>query len=155
MEKYSQLIVVGVIAFFIYLTPIFFILADLWAGIRKAKERGEAITSYKTRRTIYKMNRYYACLFALSVLDALQVMALWYGVHYHGWHSVLFPFLTLAGAIGIGVIEVKSICEPATAKERKQAEQVAKLARKLIEGKGDAVNVANAISEYLVNEKEK
>lgn len=151
----NPLITLATITFFIYLSPIFFILADLWAGIRKAKERGEVITSYKTRRTIYKVCRYYNALIALSVLDGLQIGVLYYGSTYHGWHSVLFPFITLLGAIGIGLIECKSILEPANAKERKQAEQVARLARKLMESKDDPIKAASAISEFITNEKDK
>ncbi len=152
---YDSLIVVGVILFVIYLTPLFFVGADLWAGIRKAKERGEIITSDKTRRTIGKINRYYNTLLALSIIDVLQVSCLWYMREFHGWHTFLFPVVTMIGAICIGLIEVKSIIEPATAKERKQAESVAKLAKKLMEHKDDPVKLAGDVVDYMSEKEEK
>ncbi len=151
-KSMDPLAIVAVITFLIYLSPLFFIAADLWAGVRKAKERGEAITSHKMRRTFTKMNKYYNSLLALSVLDALQVTVLWYMEEYHHWDTVLFPVVTFIGAVCIGIIEVKSILEPATTKERKQVEQVARLARDLARHRGKPAAIAEDLIEYI-NEK--
>lgn len=151
----NPLIVVAIIAFFIYLTPLIFILADLWSGLRKAKIRNEPITSYKWRRTIYKLNKYYNCLLALSVLDGLQIVTLWYLDTYHGCHIVLFPFVTLLGAAGIGTIETKSIIEPATVKEKKQTDELLDAIKHVIESGGDKGKVIEAINGFLKSDTSK
>ncbi|MCD8282155.1 MAG: hypothetical protein LUC22_02750 [Prevotella sp.] len=143
----KPLIVVAAITFFLYLSPLFFIFADLWSGIRKARLRGEAITSYKTRRTVYKINKYYNCLLALSVLDALQIAPLWYVDTYHGARAILFPFVTLLGAVGIGIIETKSILEPATAKEEKETgELLEQIEHILADGREPAKVIADLLT---------
>ncbi len=151
----KPLIVVAVIAFFIYLTPLIFILADLWSGLRKARVRGEMITSYKWRRTVYKLNKYYNCLLALSVLDALQIITLWYLNTYDGCHLILFPFVTLLGAAGIGTIETKSIIEPATVKEKKQTDELVDAIKHVIEAHGDKGKIGEAIHDYFKTDEAK
>lgn len=45
MKGLNELFVVAWMLFGILMTPLFFIGFDFWAGIRKAKQRGEKITS--------------------------------------------------------------------------------------------------------------
>ena len=47
------------------LPPIIFIALDFWAGIRKAKKRGEKIMSNKMKRTMDKVSRYYNAILAM------------------------------------------------------------------------------------------
>lgn len=123
-----------VLVFSLYVGVLLAVIADLIAGVRKARKRGEARTSAAFRRTIDKLVRYYNALFALSVVDAMQIAALIYLRIYENISIVpLFPFFSLAGAVGIALIELKSIYEKAEQKEQKQYREAAELIRKIIE----------------------
>ena len=53
----EQLIAILLIECFILILPLLFIAFDFWAGIRKAKQRGETITSNGWQRTVQKIAR--------------------------------------------------------------------------------------------------
>lgn len=154
MENYNQLIFVLFITLGILITPLFFIGFDLWAGVRKAKQRNEKITSDGWKRTTAKIARYYNMLLALMVLDAMQIIGFWYLNTFHGWHSPLFPWIVFAGAVFVGAIEVRSIMEPATDKERKEMKQVARLAAEIAKHRTEPEEIARCLAKYLNIEKE-
>ena len=66
----------------------------------------------------------------------------------------MFPWLTLLGAIGIGAIEIKSIYEPADAKESKEMRQIAEFAQAVAIHKSDPQEIAKAVIAYLNDNKE-
>ena len=153
MEALSQLgeqfialmfVVVGLL-----MTPIIFIGLDMWAGIRKAKARGEKIMSNKMKRTADKIARYYNCILAMMVLDVIQITAFVFLYLYNGWNAYTFPFFTLCSVLFVAAIEIKSIYEPADVKERKQMKEIAELAKAIAEHKSDPAEIAEAIAEYL------
>ena len=152
--KAEQLIIILFIAVIILITPLLFIALDFWAGIRKAKQRNEPITSEGWRRTTYKISKYYNMLIPLLVIDAMQVLGFWYLNTYCGWHMALFPFLTLLGAIAIGCIEIKSIYEPADAKESKEMRQIAEFAQAVAVHKSDPAEIAKAVIAYMDDNKD-
>lgn len=145
----EQFVAVLLVEFIILVSPLFFIAFDLWAGIRKAKQRGEAITSSGWKRTVNKIAKYYNMLLALGVLDILQLGSFWYLNNYSNWDLPMFPWLTMIGALFVGAIEVKSIIEPADAKEAKEMNQVAELAKAIAAHKSDPKEIASAIAMYL------
>ena len=114
------LVVVGML-----MTPIIFIGLDMWAGIRKAKTRGEKIMSNKMKRTADKIARYYNCILAMMVLDVIQITAFVFLYLYNGWNAYTFPFFTLCSVVFVAAIEIKSIYEPADVKEHKQMKEIA------------------------------
>lgn len=144
MEK---IVVTLWITFFIYVLVLLAILADLWSGVRKAKRNGVARSSYGFKRTIDKIARYYNVMLALSVIDAMQMASIWYLEKYYGYHWPMFPVITLMGAIGICLIEIKSIYEKAEDKVR--IENVAKMAGKIITNKDDISEIVKAVVEYM------
>lgn len=108
-----------------YVMVLFAVVADLVSGLRKAKLRGEARRSKALRRTVDKLCRYYNALFAMSVIDVMQMAAVAYmSVIGAAWLPML-PVFTLFGAICIAIIEVKSIYEKASDKEKSDAEEAA------------------------------
>jgi hypothetical protein len=115
MEK---IVVTLWITFFIYVLVLLAILVDLWSGVRKANKNGVARSSYGFKRTIDKIARYYNVMLALSVIDAMQMASIWYLEKYYGYHWPMFPVVTIVGAIGICLIEIKSIYEKAEDKVR-------------------------------------
>ncbi len=149
----NQFAVVLMIEFFILLTPLIFIIADLFAGLRKARIRGESITSRKFRDTIAKMARYYNVLFVLCVLDIMQLSSIWYMNTFEEWSLPIFPWMTLIGSAGVGLIEIKSILEPADEKEGRQMREITALAKAIAEHKMQPQDIAKELINYLDKNK--
>ena len=125
------------------------ILADLWSGTRKAKQRGEVRSSYMYKKTIDKIARYYNALIALTVIDAMQMGGVWYLDGYYSWSIPIFPVVTLLGALGISLVELKSIYEKADEKVKGDYKEVALLASEIAKHKADPTEIAAAVVEYM------
>lgn len=138
--------------FGIYMLVLFAILADLWSGVRKAKKNGVARSSYGYKRTVDKIARYYNMLLALTIIDAMQMSSIWYLETYYQYRFPMLPFITLLGAIGIGLIEIKSIYEKAEDKVR--IDNVATLAGQVISNRDNLDTIAKAVSEYMHKKEE-
>lgn len=142
----ENLIILIWMLFGLYALVLLAILADLWSGVRKAKQRGEARTSFGFRRTVDKLSRYYNLLLVLTIIDAMQIVGIWYLDKYYQFNIPLLPVITIIGALGIGFIELKSIYEKA---EDKEFRKVAKLAGTILSNKDDVKVVTEAIMDYL------
>lgn len=133
---------------FVYIAVLLFIALDLWAGIRKAKARGEYRSSYGLRKTVTKIAGYYNMLLVITVIDALQIVAI----------TVLqinlpaFPFFTLVGALFAGFIELKSIYEKNDAKQKAKVQEAAVLLSQIIEKSKDS-DALNHLLEILKREQ--
>lgn len=133
---------------FVYITVLLFIALDLWAGIRKAKACGEYRSSYGLRKTVTKIAGYYNMLLVITVIDALQIVAI----------TVLqvnlpaFPFFTLAGALFAGFIELKSVYEKNDVKQKAKVQEAAVLLSQIIEKSKDS-DALNNILEILKREQ--
>ena len=145
--NYQQLFVVCVLLFTEYILVLFAVVADLISGCRKAKQRGELRSSFGFRRTVDKLARYYIPLFALTVVDAMQMIVVGYLNGYHDYSIPLLPILTLFGAIGIGIIEIKSILEKA--EDKVKFERVGQLAGDIVKNKDDAAAIIASLANYL------
>jgi hypothetical protein len=154
MKEVGQLFVIAWMLFGILLTPLLFIAADFWAGIRKAKLRGEKIRSDGWQRTVAKIARYYNALLALVVVDAMHIAGAWYLNNYYEYSIPLFPIITLLGALGVAAIEIKSIFEPADEKAQVEMRQVMELAAEIVKRKANPAEVAKALLEYVDEGKE-
>lgn len=146
----QQIFIICILLFGEYILVFLMVMADLVSGCKKAKQRGELKSSYGFRKTVDKLGRYYLPLFALTVVDFMQMMALWYLTTYHGVTIPLFPLMTLIGAIGIGMIEIKSILEKA--EDKVKFERVGTLAGDIIKSKDDVNSILGAIARYLKEE---
>lgn len=144
-----QLVVVAIMFFVEYLLVLMAIMTDLWSGVRKAKERGEARTSYGFRKTVDKLSKYYNFMFAFSIMDLMQMIAVWYLEEYYQWAIPLLPIVTLLGALALCAIEIKSIFEKAEDKDRKDLSAVAQLAKELARHKNEPAEIAKAVAQYL------
>ena len=149
----EQLIVLLFVVVGMMCAPLAFIALDYWSGIRKAKKRKEKIRSDKMKRTVDKVARYYNAILALLVLDILQISAFLFLHVYNGWSAYTFPLFTFLAVIFVAAIEIKSIIEPADAKERKEMAEVTELAKAIAEHKSDPKEIAEAIAAYLQTEK--
>lgn len=123
----------GAAVLLFYIVALGLIGADLWAGVRKAKLRGEMRTSEAYKRTIDKVSRYFNMLFALTLVDAVQIGLLYFLFYFYGKDFVMFPWFSLLGVAYISFVEVKSIMEPANVKEKKQQEDFKRLLMEMAE----------------------
>lgn len=137
--------------FGIYMMVVFAILADLWSGLRKAKKNGIVRSSYGYKRTVDKIARYYNMLLALTLIDAMQMASLWYLETYYQYKIPMFPFVTLVGAFGVCLIEIKSIYEKAENKVR--IDSAAHLVSQVVINKDNIEAISSAVSEYMHKEK--
>ena len=153
MKGVEELFIVAWMMFGILLSPLFFIAFDFWAGIRKAKQRGEKITSDGWKRTVDKIARYYNMLLALVVIDCMQIGGVWYLDSYYDYHIPIFPFITLLGAMVVAAIEVKSIFEKAEDKAKKQVSDLALLVTEVLKHKGNPTEIAEILSNYLTKDE--
>ena len=101
-----------------YVMVLAVVVADLVSGIRKARLRGEARRSKALRLSIDKLARYYNALMALSVLDSMQIAAVIYLRCFEQYQLLIFPLFTLLGALGMALIELKSIFEKEEEKQQ-------------------------------------
>ena len=144
MEK---IIVLLWILFALYILVFFMIGADFWSGIRKAKKNGIVRSSYGFRRTVEKIKEYYNAMIALTIIDAMQVTALWYLETYYKYEIPMFPFVTLVGAIGLSIIEIKSIYEKAEDKQR--FHEAGALLSSIAKHKTDIEEISKSVANYL------
>lgn len=154
MKNFDQIIIVAWLCFGLYLTVLLLVIADLWSGVRKAGQRGEVRTSYGYRKTITKLCRYYNAMMALTFIDCMQIGSIWYLNNYYTYNIPIFPFVTLIGAIGIGIIEVKSIFEKADEKARMEYKRLGDLATELAGKISDPKEIAQAIITYMNNQND-
>jgi len=118
-----QLIIFAVLYALIFI----FIQCDLRAGIRKAKKNGEFRSSHKYRQTVDKIARYYNAIFVLTVIDIVQMLAIYMIDFQIGWHIPEIPIFTFGGTFFIGFIEFKSIYEKSDDKEQARISDTAKM----------------------------
>ena len=145
----EQLIMLLVLVVGLLIAPLILIGLDFWAGIRKAKLRKERIRSDKMQRTVQKLSRYYNAILAMLLLDAIQI-GLFVFLHiFNSWDLYTFPAFTLIAVLFVASIEIKSIWEPANAKEGREMKEVTELAKAIAEHKSDPKEIAEAIAGYL------
>ena len=145
----EQLIVVLFLVVGLLVVPVLLIALDFWAGIRKAHTRGDRIRSDKMQRTIQKLSRYYNAILSMLVLDGVQIAGFVFLHIFNGWTLYTFPLFTLLAVLFVASIEIKSIWEPADAKESREMKEVSELAKAIVAHRSDPKELAEAIAEYL------
>lgn len=144
---YQQLFIICILLFAEYILVFLVVMVDLYAGIRKAKIRKETIKSDKLKRTTKKLSGYYAPMFGLTIVDSMQMFAVWYLHVFHEWNIPIFPIMTLIGAIGVGLIEVKSILE--RAEDKVKIDQLGNLVVEIAKNKDDVAAITAGVVAYL------
>lgn len=135
----------------LYILVFLVVLLDLWAGIRKAKQRGEFRSSYGLRKTVEKLARYFNMMLVLTVIDAMQMLAVGHLNPQVSFSFPTFPFLTIIGAIFVGIIEFKSIYEKNSDKEKGKCQDAVKLFKQVAKNK-EAREIISNVAEYLKTE---
>ena len=98
------------------------VLIDLFFGVKRAKQLKVVRTSFGYRRTITKLTSYFGLMIMLTIGDIVA--------------SVVFemPYFTVIGAIGIVLIEAKSVFENLR-QENKNVDDIQKVLLKIFENK--------------------
>ena len=136
----------GCLMILCYVIILGLIFCDLQAGIRKAKKRGDMLTSDGYKRTIAKIAQYFNMTFALSLIDTAQLALLMFLYHFYDRDIIMIPWFTLLALGYVGYVEVKSIWEPADIKERKQQQEYRKAILALIREYGGVEKVLDALT---------
>ena len=125
--RIGTLIVCGFVVLLFYIVALCLIFADLWAGVRKAKQRGEFRTSEGFKKTVGKINKYFAMHFAMTLVDAVQISLLYMLYREYGYDIPMLPVFTFVGVLYEAFVEIRSITEPANIKEKKQQDDFKRL----------------------------
>lgn len=142
------------IVFVLYIAPVIASLIDLRFGIKKARERGEEIDSDHLKKTPAKITNYLLFIFAVSVVDVVQMAIVHYLSTFYGWTVPLLPLLTAVASVGCCCIEVKSIYENNDTKTKREAKQIAIMAKAILKAHGDIEATADAVGGYLNKESD-
>lgn len=154
MDRITTLIVCGIIVVLFYVIVLGFIFADLWAGVRKAKKRGEYRTSDGYKRTIYKIQKYYNVLLALTLVDVVQLALIFYVHWFYGYDILMLPWFSAVGTIYIGFVEYKSIREPADIKEKKQQDDFRRLVVQMVKDHEHPEEIVKDVMDALSKDKD-
>ena len=148
----QQVIFILAIWLICYMSEIITPLIDFRVGVKKAKARGEEITSDRWKDTPKKISNYLLFTFAVTVVDLVQMCLVHYLSLFYGWTIPLLPMLTAIAAIGVCLIEVKSIYENNDVKTKREAREIAKLAAAIVKAHGDIGEIINKLEEDTSND---
>ena len=95
--RITTLIIAGTIVLLLYVVTLGLIFLDLWAGVRKAKQRGEMRTSEAYKRTIEKVSKYFNMLFAMTLVDCVQIALLFFLYREYGYDIPMLPVFSFLG----------------------------------------------------------
>ena len=132
-EDWSQFRALLIVLVILYACVFVSVFIDLFFGVKRAKRLKIASTSFGYRRTITKLTSYFGLLLMLSIADIAA--------------SVIFkmPYFTVIGAIGIIIVEAKSVFENIH-KDEKNIAEVQKLLLKLFESKEEIQTLINFLN---------
>lgn len=114
-----------------YVAVMLAVAVDLRSGTMRARREGRPRTSRGYRRTVDKASRYFVTLLALTIIDVLLVLSVFLLQATAGIHLPAFPLFTTLGAIGLTLIEVKSVME--NSRHRKDLQDAARSVNDLLQ----------------------
>lgn len=145
--RIGTLIVCGFVILLFYVAALGFIFTDLWTGVRKAKKRGEFRTSEGYKKTVEKINKYFAMHFAMTLVDAVQISLLYLLYREYNYDIPMLPLFTFLSICYEAFVEISSITEPADIKEKKQQDDFKRLLKQALEEGGFRERVIKMIEE--------
>ena len=145
---YKTLITTLFVVCFTWIVVIVAMLIDLYFGVKKAKELGEATSSEGFRRTINKATYYFALMGFAFLFDIFDVITPYFFPHPLG--SV--PFVSIFVALGLVFTEAKSVREKAEDKARRRTDESF---RKILELMQNREDVMKEIADHLKKERQK
>ena len=145
---YKTLITTLFVVCFAWIVVIVAMLIDLYFGVKKAKELGEATSSEGFRRTINKATYYFALMGFAFLFDIFDVVTPYFFPHPLG--SV--PCVSIFVALGLVFTEAKSVREKAEDKARRRTDESFKKILELMQNRED---VMREIADHLKKERQK
>ena len=145
---YKTLITTLFVVCFAWIVVIVAMLIDLYFGVKKAKEIGEATSSEGFRRTINKATYYFALMGFAFLFDIFDVVTPYFFPHPLG--SV--PFVSIFVALGLVFTEAKSVREKAEDKARRRTDESF---RKILELMQNREDIMREIADQLKKERQK
>lgn len=138
--------------FLMYFAALVCVFADFRAGIRKAKKNGVFRSSFKYRKTVKKIGEYYNMMLILTVIDSIQ-MALIYIISLQtSWTLPFIPLFTAMGAFVVAYIELKSVREKQSEKDKARMDDAVDTLLKILKNP-DNREIAINVVEHLKTEK--
>ena len=145
---YKTLITTLFVVCFAWIVVIVAMLIDLYFGVKKAKELGEATSSEGFRRTINKATYYFALMGFAFLFDIFDVVTPYFFPHPLG--SV--PFVSIFVPLGLVFTEAKSVREKAEDKARRRTDESF---RKILELMQNREDIMREIADQLKKERQK
>lgn len=155
MDRATTVIFCGILIVLFYIIVLGLIFADLWSGVRKAKQRGEFRTSDGYKRTIDKIAKYYNMMLALTLVDVAQIAIIFFIHWFYGYDILMLPWFTAIGMLYIAFVEIKSIREPANIKEKKQQDDFHRLVLQMAKDHEHPEEILKDVMEALSDSKGK
>lgn len=118
---------------------------DLVSGIRKAKLRGEARTSYGFSRSLTKFLIYQGILLIATCIDTL----LHFGLYNIIDATYMVPCTELLMAIILCGVELWSVYEKAETKERRRMAKIAQAGAQVLDKEALAAAIGEALKGYV------
>jgi hypothetical protein len=139
-EDWKHLNILLIVLAVLYACVFLSVLIDLYFGVKQAKRMKIARTSFGYRRTITKLTSYFGLMLMLSIADVAA--------------SVLFnmPYFTGTGAIGIIIVETKSVIENLKQQE-KGIEEVKRTLMKIFENKEEIKTFMDLLNDWNLIKK--
>jgi len=123
----------------LYIVAILAIFLDLWSGIRKAKKRGEFISSFGLRRTVNKAVKYFNLMFCFTLMDIVLLLI----------DGINLPFATMVASVLVCIVEIKSIWEKFDQKEK--VREAAKTIGTIIKNRDDLLKI---IEDFALRDRD-
>jgi hypothetical protein len=124
----------AVLMFIIFYTGVLFaVMVDLFFGIKKARARGVARTSFGFRRTVSKLLEYFGLLILTTIIDLIA--------------SIIcpLPYFTIIGSIALVFVELKSTYENIHA-VNSAIEEVPEAVIDILRNRGSVENLMDILS---------
>lgn len=151
-KDYDTILLTMIVVSFAWLSVFIAMGVDLFFGIKKAKQLGEATTSEGLRRTINKATYYFALLTFALLFDAFNVIT----SYFFPKPFNIIPYFTVLVALGQIYSEGKSVREKAEDKLRRKTDQSYKELIKIMSERQELVNTALEImKEKALKDNEK
>ena len=122
------------IIFYLILLTGLFSVADMCSGVYTAKKTGERLRSHRYRKTIEKITWYWFFQILVAAVGLVGTLFQWYNL----------PYLSIAAALCICVIEGKSIWEH-TKRRKDRLSKLPEILNEIIDLIGDADEVKESI----------
>ena len=138
--------------FLMYFSALVCVFEDLRAGIRKAKKNGVFRSSYGYRKTVKKIAEYFNMMMIMTAIDAIQMAVVYILGLQMSWTLPFVPVFTAIGAFIVAFIELKSVREKQSDKDKAMVDDAVDTLLKILKNP-DNREIAINVVEHLKTEK--